>query len=94
MLHPALGGCLDYPDVAGLAAPRPMLFLSGGRDRHFPAEAAEKAFADLRRIWRAAGAGPAVRTEITDGAHAFTLAQQARAAAFLDGALAPSSTAS
>ena len=29
MLHPALGGRLDYPDVAGLAAPKPMLFLSG-----------------------------------------------------------------
>jgi dienelactone hydrolase len=94
MLHPALGGRLDYPDVAGLAAPRPMLFLSGGRDRHFPAEAAERAFGDLRLIWRAAGAGPAVRTEISDGAHVFTLAQQARAAAFLEGALAPASIAS
>ena len=38
MLHPALGGRLDYPDVAGLAAPRPMLFLSGRHDRHFPAD--------------------------------------------------------
>jgi dienelactone hydrolase len=34
MLHPALGGRLDYPDVAGLAAPKPMLFLSGRQDRH------------------------------------------------------------
>ena len=40
MLHPALGGRLDYPDVAGLAAPKPMLFLSGRHDRHFPAEIA------------------------------------------------------
>jgi dienelactone hydrolase len=94
MLHPALGGRLDYPDVAGLAAPKPMLFLSGRRDRHFPAEAAERAFGDLRRIWRAAGAGAALGTEITDGAHAFTLAQQARATAFLEGALAPASIAS
>ena len=36
MLHPALGGRLDYPDVAGLAAPKPMLFLSGRHDQHFP----------------------------------------------------------
>lgn len=93
MLHPVLGGRLDYPDVAGLAAPRPMLFLSGAQDRHFPAAVAEPAFADLRRIWRAAGAGPALGAEITDGAHVFNLAQQARAATFLERALAPAATA-
>ena len=93
MLHPALAGRLDYPDVAGLAAPRPMLFLSGGRDRHFPAEAAERAFGDLRRIWQAADAGPAFGAEITEGAHTFTLAQQARAAAFLEQALAQAAVA-
>ena len=93
MLHPALGGRLDYPDVAGLAAPRPMLFLSGRHDRHFPAEVAEAAFGDLRRIWRAAGAGSALGTEITDGAHVFTLAQQARAVAFLERSLAPAAIA-
>ena len=42
MLHPALGGRLDYPDVAGLAAPKPMLFLSGRHDRHFPADGGRK----------------------------------------------------
>jgi hypothetical protein len=31
---PALGGRLDHPDVEGLAAPKPMLFLSGRQDRH------------------------------------------------------------
>ena len=35
MLHPQLGGRLDYPDVAGLAAPRRMQFQSGTRDPHF-----------------------------------------------------------
>jgi hypothetical protein len=89
MLHPALGGRLDYPDVAGLAAPRPMLFLSGGRDRHFPAEAAERAFGDLRRIWQAAGAGPAPGPAINAGAKAFTPPPRAPAAAFLERVLAP-----
>jgi len=50
MLHPALGGKLDYPDVAGLAAPKPMQFIAGRRDAHFPPAAAMAAFADLRRI--------------------------------------------
>jgi hypothetical protein len=89
MLHPALGDRLDYPDVAGLAAPRPMPFLSGGDDRHFPADVAERAFGDLRRIWQAAGAGPVLHTEIVDGAHVFGLGQQAPAGAFLERALAP-----
>jgi dienelactone hydrolase len=88
MLHPALGGRLDYPDVAGLAAPKPMLFLSGGQDRHFPAAVVERALGDLRRIWQAAGAGLALASEITRGAHTFTLAQQTLAAAFLERTLA------
>jgi dienelactone hydrolase len=89
MLHPALGGRLDYPDVAGLAAPKPMVFLSGRQDRHFPVAVAERALGDLRRIWQAAGAGPALSTQITDGPHVFKLAEQGLAAAFLERALAP-----
>jgi len=92
MLHPALGGHLDYPDVAGLAAPKPMLFLSGRQDRHFPPEAAEAAFRDLRRIWRVAGGGSALGTAITDGGHALTAAQQAHASAFLARLLAATAT--
>jgi len=89
MLHPALGGRLDYLDVAGLAAPKPMLFLSGVHDRHFPSEIAERAFGDLRLIWEAADAGSALFTEIPDGGHVFKLAQQALAVAFLEQSLAP-----
>jgi hypothetical protein len=84
MLHPALGGRLDYPDVAGLAAPKPMLFLSGAHDRHFPAATAERAFGDLATdSGRPPGARPALAAQITEGEHVFTRAQQARALAFL-----------
>ena len=93
MLHPALGGRLDYPDVAGLLAPKRMLFLLGGQDRHFPAAVAERALGDLRRIWQAAGAGLALATEITGGAHVFTLGQQTLAAGFLERGLAPAAIA-
>ena len=94
MLHPALGGRLDYPDVAGLAAPKPMLFLSGRHDRHFPADGGRK-----RRSGTCGGSGrrpargSALGTAITDGAHVFTLAQQARAVAFLERSLAPAAIA-
>jgi dienelactone hydrolase len=85
MLHPALGGRLDYPDIAGLAAPRRMQFLCGTRDPHFPATAAAAAYDDLRRIWRAAGAPRALDTALTDAGHVFTAEQQALAFAFLGG---------
>ena len=87
MLHPSLGGRLDYPDVAGLAAPRPVQFLSGRRDPHFPAATAAAAFGDLRRIWRAAGAPRALDTGLDDAGHVFTAGQQARAFAFLERSL-------
>jgi dienelactone hydrolase len=84
MLHPALGGRLDYPDLAGLAAPRRMQFLSGSHDRHFPIGTAEAAFGQLRRIWHAAGASAALETCITSAGHVFTTEQQASAFAFLE----------
>lgn len=83
MLHPGLGARLDYPDVAGLAAPKPMLFLSGRSDPHFPAAVAEAAFGDLRRIWRAAGAPAALETGFTEGGHVLSGDAQARAFDFL-----------
>ena len=83
MLHPGLGGRLDYPDVAGLAAPKPMLFLSGREDRHFPAPVAEAAFGDLAAIWRAAGAPGALDTRLVAGGHVFTTEARELAFAFL-----------
>ncbi|TPE51701.1 dienelactone hydrolase family protein [Amaricoccus solimangrovi] len=83
MLHPGLGGRLDYPDVAGLAAPRRLRLVSGAEDRHVPEAAARQAFGDLARIWAAAGAPRALETEIAPGGHVFTAEQQARAIAFL-----------
>jgi dienelactone hydrolase len=83
MLHPGLGARLDYPDVAGLAAPSPMLFLSGRSDRHFPAAVAEAAFGDLQRIWQAAGTHGALTTRFVDGGHGFAADAQALAFEFL-----------
>jgi dienelactone hydrolase len=88
MLHPGLGGTMDHSDIAGLAAPKPMQFLSGTHDPHFPAAAARAAFGDLQRIWRAAGAAQALDTALVDAAHVFTAGQQARASAFLERHLA------
>jgi dienelactone hydrolase len=84
MLHPAIAGRMDYPDVAGLAAPRPMQFLAGSRDPHFPAPSVRAAFDDLRRIWRSAGGEAAMDAAIFDHGHVCSRAQQTRAFAFLE----------
>jgi dienelactone hydrolase len=52
MLHPGLPRFLDFPDVAGIAAPRPMLFFSGALDTLFPADGVRVAHDKLRALWR------------------------------------------
>ncbi|CAM5359872.1 dienelactone hydrolase family protein [Streptomyces aurantiogriseus] len=52
MLHPGLPRHLDFPDVASIAAPRPMLFFDGGLDPLFPADGVRVAHDKLRAVWR------------------------------------------
>ena len=52
MLHPGLPRYLDFPDVASIAAPRPMLFFSGALDPLFPADGVRVAHDKLRAVWR------------------------------------------
>ncbi|WP_426569747.1 dienelactone hydrolase family protein [Streptomyces canus] len=52
MLHPGLPRHLDFPDVASIAAPRPMLFFNGGLDPLFPADGVRVAHDKLRAVWR------------------------------------------
>lgn len=53
MLHPGIARALDYPDVAGLAAPKPLLLQAGEQDTLFPRASVERAFAQLQAIWSA-----------------------------------------
>jgi dienelactone hydrolase len=76
MLHPPLAGKLDYPDIAGMAAPKPAFFLSGNADRHFPVDVVDASFARLAGLWAAAGAADALRTEVWQGPHVFPVEQQ------------------
>ncbi|MGW6927240.1 dienelactone hydrolase family protein [Streptomyces sp. NPDC054950] len=52
MLHPGLPRFLDFPDVASIAAPGPMLFFDGGLDPLFPADGVRAAHDRLRAVWR------------------------------------------
>ncbi len=52
MLHPGMPALMDIPDIASIAAPKPMLIFSGGKDKLFPPEAVEEAFAKVHRVWK------------------------------------------
>ncbi|MFE6283815.1 dienelactone hydrolase family protein [Streptomyces sp. NPDC057877] len=77
MLHPGLARHLDFPDVASLAAPRPMLFFDGALDPLFPRDGVRAAYARLRTVWRSQDAGDRLRLRTwPDVGHAFTARMQ------------------
>ena len=86
MLHPTIAKFLDYPDVAGLAAPKPMYFIGGQYDGVNPEAGTKEAFEKVHKIWAANGAEARLKTEIVPGMeHEFPAAQQKAAFDWLDG---------
>lgn len=84
MLHPQLARYLDYPDVAALAAPKPMLLYAGAEDALFPLASAQSAFAKMAKVWAAHGAAGQLQTRVWPGGHQFTALQQEAAFDWLD----------
>ena len=84
MLHPYIGRYLDYPDVAGLAAPKPMLVFAGEKDSLFPVESVKEAFGKMKTIWAAFGAPENLETKIWPLGHTFQKEQQNEAYKWLD----------
>ena len=66
---PGLRQYLDYPHIASLACPKPMLFINGSRDKLFPVPGAEKAFGEMRQVWESQGVGDRLVTEMWDMPH-------------------------
>jgi len=67
-------GLLQYAemaDVLGLFAPRPVVVVAGKEDGIFPIKGVRKAFADLKRIYRAAGAENRCHLVVGPGDHRF-----------------------
>lgn len=85
LLHPGLINYLDYPDVASIAAPKPMLFFNGGKDQLFPVESVDTAFQKMRTVWNAQCAGDKLETKIwPELGHVFVQEQQDEAFKWLD----------
>jgi dienelactone hydrolase len=78
----------DFPDVASIAAPRPMLFFHGAQDPLFPAEGVRVAHEKLRAVWRSRRAGERLHTRIwPDLGHVFTAPMQDDVFSWLDAVL-------
>ncbi len=85
MLHPYIARYLDYPDVAALAAPKPLLVYAGGKDGLFPVESVDEAFTKMKKVWSANKAEGKLETKIwSDQGHIFAKEMQDEAFDWLD----------
>jgi pimeloyl-ACP methyl ester carboxylesterase len=85
MLHPGLYRHLDIPDVASLAAPRPMYLTGGELDPLFTAEGVAVAYRKIARVYASQRAASRLRTRTWPGlGHIFTAEMQDEAFAWLD----------
>lgn len=69
MIVPRLRNHLDYPHVAAIACPKPMLFINGRDDKLFPVAGVEDAYAYMRNVWSKCGADDRLITTFYNTAH-------------------------
>ena len=81
---PALRQWLDYPHIASIACPKPMLFINGTRDHLFPVDGTHSAFSTMHDVWRSQNVDSALETELWDVPHSCGKALQQRALEFFD----------
>ena len=85
MLHPTIAKFLDYPDVAGLAAPKSMYFIGGDKDPVNPTAGTNEAYEKIQKIWKANKAENKLKTElISGGGHEYLPEQQKSSFDWLD----------
>jgi dienelactone hydrolase len=75
---PGLRRWLDYPHIASMACPKPMLFINGSQDKLFPVPGVEKAFSIMKSTWESQGAADKLETELWDMPHSCPLKAQQR----------------
>lgn len=84
MLVPNLRNYLDFPHVASIACPKPMLFFAGDKDKLFPVEGVASAFSIMREVWSSQNASEKLITKIWDGTHFFSRPMQDETIDFFD----------
>ena len=81
---PGLRQYLDYPHIASLACPKPMLFINGTKDKLFPVPGVKDAFAEMHKVWKSQGADNLLDTELWEIPHSCGLKAQEKMLDFLD----------
>ena len=79
---PGLRRWLDYPHVASIACPKPMLFINGSQDKLFPVAGVKKAFQAMHEVWDSQGVGDRIETELWEMPHSCGLRSQQRVLLF------------
>ena len=78
-LVPGLYRHLDYPDVASLAMPRPLLVINGSQDALFDLDGVRHCFDKLRSCYQKAAVPDHFRGSLYDTPHEFNAAMQTEA---------------
>ena len=76
---PGLTRYLDYPDVASLAMPTPLLVINGSKDTLFQPDGVRASFEKLTACYRKAGVPDHLRLRLYDTPHEFNAEMQAEA---------------
>lgn len=83
-LHQDIVRHLDYPDVAGIGAPKPLMLINGADDTLFPPATVTEAYAKLKILWQTQNAEQHLNTQIwQEHGHVFTADQQQSALTWL-----------
>jgi dienelactone hydrolase len=82
-LVPGLYRHLDYPDVASLAIPTPLLVINGSKDELFEPAGVRASFEKLAACYAKAGVPDRLRTRLYDTPHEFNREMQAEAWSWL-----------
>ena len=81
---PGLRRWMDYPHVACMACPKPMLFINGSQDKLFPVPGVEKAFRIMHETWTSQQADSLLETELWDIPHSCPIIAQERMLQFFE----------
>ena len=69
MIIPGIRNRMDYPHVASIACPKPMLFINGLRDKLFPVDGVKSAFSTMNDVWKSQSAEQDLTTKFYDLPH-------------------------
>lgn len=81
---PMIRQYMDYPHIASIACPKPMLFFNGRQDKLFPVIAVEKAYGQIRSVYESQGASDKLVTKLWDLPHFCSKEIQQEVADWLD----------